>query len=456
MVADRFLPDARRIALDVLDALESGRSNLDRLMEDALGSNSHLDRRDRSLIFALTYGVQRWRRRLDWVADHFASRPLSQADPTVRNILRLALLQILFFSRVPAPAAVHTAVEMTKAKVRRAAPFVNAVLRNVLRRNAEVPMPDPASDPVAALGVELSFPDWIVARWMERDGTALTRARCLAANRIPPLTVRANTLKIERDGLIRTWHAHSLDGRSTLMAPQGIVVQDFHGPVEALSGFDDGLFQVQDEAAQLVGILMSPEPGELILDACAGLGGKTGHLAALGLNRTRILATDQDQFRLSALEKEMWRLGAKSIDTRRIDWMEAPPLDLEAFFDRILIDAPCSGLGVLGRNPDARWRRHEADLIRCSQRQQVLLHHLADRLKPGGLLVYAVCSIEPEETEAVIATFLDRRPDYVMAAPCKNFPASARRLICPDGAIRTEPGQDPLDGFYMVGLRRMP
>ena len=454
MAACAASDDARRIALDILDELDKGRATLDRLMEKALGSHAHLQRRDRALVFALTYGVQRWRRRLDWVAAHFASRPFSRIDPTIRNILRLALFQILFFSRVPPAAAVHTAVEMTKVKVRHAAPFVNALLRNALRHRAQVPFPDPAKDPVAALGVEVSFPDWIVARWIARDGAAATRARCEAANLIPLLTVRVNTLKIDRDRLSATWGARGLDVRPTLMAPEGIVVGGFQGAVDTLAGFAEGYFQVQDEAAQLAGLILAPEPGERILDACAGLGGKTGHLAALAADRARIVATDQSPDRLAALQIEMRRLGVCGVETRIADWTAAPAPKDEPAFDKILIDAPCSGLGVLGRNPDARWHRQQGDLDRCARRQQIILANLAGLLKPGGILVYVVCSIEPEESIDVIGTFLQQRPDYTLSAPPTPLVSRIGRLIRADGAIQTDPGRDPLDGFYMVCLKR--
>ncbi len=454
MAAPAAPADARDLALQILEETEKGRSNLDRIVQTALGARPDLARRDRALVFALVYGVQRWRRRLDWVAAHFASRPFDRIEATVRQILRLALFQLLFLTRVPPSAAVHTAVAMTKTRVPRAASFVNALLRSALRRGLQVPLPDLDADPVKALGVGLSFPDWIVARWIDRDGLAAARARCTAANRLPLLAVRANTLKTDREALLNLWRTEGLQGRPTPLAPDGIVIEGFQGNVDNLPGFSRGYFQVQDEAAQLVGLLLAPKPGQRILDACAGLGGKTGHLAALGANQAEILATDQAPDRLAALALEMRRLGAQGIHTRTVDWQNAPPLDGLPVFDRILLDAPCSGLGVLGRNPDGRWRRRAADLTRCARRQQTLLGHLADLLKPDGLLVYAVCSLEPEETCDVIRAFLQRRADYGIAPPADVFAACAGPLIRAGGAVLTDPGKNPLDGFYMIGLQR--
>ena len=448
-------PDARHLALELLCTLEQSRTTLDRLMDTALATHGHLDRRDRALVFALTYGVQRWRRRLDWVADHFSARPLARTDPKVRNILRLALFQLLFLSRVPPAAAVHTAVTMAKREARWTAGFVNAVLRSALRQNLQVPLPDPRTDPVAALATELAFPDWIVARWMAREGEPAARARCEAASRIPPLTVRANTLRTDRDLLMTDWQTRGLAVRPTPVAPQGVVIEEFQGTIGELYGYGEGFFQVQDEAAQLVGLLLAPAPGQRILDACAGLGGKTGHLAALGDDRVHVLATDQDPAKLADLAVEMRRLGVAGVDTATVDWTDGsvpglgpPP------FDQILVDAPCSGLGVLGRNPDAKWHRQAADLVRCARRQQVLLRRLADWLKPGGALVYAVCSTEPEETVQVAERFVRQRPDFAVGPPPDSLPDAVRALIGRDGAIVTDPGRDGMDGFYMVRLER--
>ena len=447
-------PDARQVALSLLCALEQGRTTLDRLMDATLTTHAHLDRRDRALVFALTYGVQRWRRRLDWVAAHFTARSLARTDPKVRNILRLALFQILYLSRVPPSAAVHTAVKMAKSEAHWAAGFVNAVLRSALRQNLQVPLPDARTDPVAALATELAFPDWIVARWMARKGEAVARARCEAASRIPPLTMRANTLRTDRCRLMNDWQARGLTVRPTPVAPQGIVIEGFQGTISELYGYEQGFFQVQDEAAQLVGLLLAPAPGQRILDACAGLGGKTGHLAALCDDRAYVLATDQDDTKLADLAIEMRRLGVTGVETGTVDWTDGSVPGLGSPFDLILVDAPCSGLGVLGRNPDAKWHRQPADLIRCARRQQDLLRHLADWLKPGGALVYAVCSTEPEETVQVTESFVCRRSDFTVGPLPDSLPDAARALIARDGAIVTDPGRDGMDGFYMVRLER--
>lgn len=445
--------DPRAVALGLLERLETSRLTLDRLMETAIEAHPLPDQRDRSLVFALVYGVQRWRSRLDQVAAGFATRPWRQVDPTVRNILRLALFQLLFLDRIPAPAVVHTAVALAQRRAPRAANFVNAMLRSVLRQGADTALPPPR-DPVAALALETAFPVWLAARWAERDGLATARRRCQAANRIPPLTLRVNRLRVGRAEALDAWRKMAVAADPTATSPDGAVIRGHQGPLQGLPGHGEGWFQVQDEAAQLVSLLAAPQPGQRLLDACCGLGGKTGHLAALAGNRAEIWAADRSAGKLADLAKEMQRLGVCGVRPLAVDWLLSPQLDLGGAFDLVLLDAPCSGLGVIGRNPDAKWRRRPDDVQRQAQRQLALLEALADRVKPGAALVYAVCSLEPEESDAAIAAFLDRRPDFAIQAPQTFLPAAAHHLVRPDGALRTDPAEVPMDGFFMVRLRR--
>jgi 16S rRNA (cytosine967-C5)-methyltransferase len=447
------LQDPRAIALRLLDNLEKSNLTLDRLMEAALDTQGHLDQRDRSLVYALVYGVQRWRSRLDHIAAGLANRPWRQIDPPVRNILRLVLFHLLFLDRIPAPAVVHTAVDLAKRRTPWAANFINALLRAFLRQGAHTALAPPG-DPVAALALETAFPVWLAARWAERDGMETARRRCLAANRMPPLTLRINRLRTHRRKVLEAWREEALDAAPTAVSPDGVAIGNHQGPVQGLPGYAQGWFQVQDEAAQLVSLLATPRPGQRILDACCGRGGKTCHLAALAENRAEILATDQDGRKLDGLTDEMQRLGVRGVRPLVVDWLQATAPDVGPGFDVVLLDAPCSGLGVIGRNPDTKWRRHPDDVNRQARRQLALANALADRVRPGAVLVYAVCSIEPEETDGVIAAFLDRRPDFAIQPPQACLPAPARHLIRPDGAVRIDPATEAMDGFFMVRLAR--
>ena len=442
------------MALRVLDRLETGRKPLDRLMEAAY-ENRRLDQRDRNLATALVYGVLRWRGRLDWIIAQLGSRPFEKIHPRVLNILRLGLFQILYLDRVPDSAAVNTAVELARTLgMPWAAGFVNALLRAFLRSREQLEPPSYARDPVRALAVRQSLPRWLARRWIARYGLDRARALGRAANRIPPLTLRTNTLRIDRGGLVEALAREGLPAVPTPVAPCGVVVREPGRAVDGLSAFEMGLFQVQDEAAQLVGHMLSPRPGQRVLDACAGLGGKTGHLAQIMENRGAVAALDHRRWRLERLASEMRRLGVTIVDIHAGDMTRPVASIVPGPFQRVLLDAPCSGLGVLRRNPDVRWTVTEADLARQQARQGRMLDQAAPLVAPGGRLVFAVCSLEPEENEAVIRGFLSRHPDFSLeAAPLSGLPATAP-LVDSRGFLRTFPPRDDMDGFFAAALRR--
>jgi 16S rRNA (cytosine967-C5)-methyltransferase len=222
-----------------------------------------------------------------------------------------------------------------------------------------------------------------------------------------------------------------------------------------MDAFKKGWFQVQDEAAQLVSLLMDPQPGESVLDACAGLGGKTGHIAQLMENQGSIVALDIDSEKLTRLENQMARLGVSIVRAQHHDLKDGVAKQIGQPFDRILLDAPCSGLGVLRRNPDAKWDPSKKDLVRFAKRQIELLATLKPLLKVSGILVYAVCSIEPEENEAVIDSFLNRNPDFEIDAAPGILPSMLCDRLENKKGFKTHPTFTDMDGFYMVRLKRM-
>jgi len=445
--------DPRRLALYVLTALDQGRKTLDSILDEIAAKAARLSRRDQSLFTALVFGVLRWRGRLDWFIGSFSKTPLPRMAPEILLILRLGAFQILYLDRVPASAAVHTSVEMAKSKaavwgVR----FVNAVLRNLARNHQNVRFPDPEKDPVRALAAEKSFPEWLAARWLNRFGYEETAAFCDAVNGIPPVTLRANTLRTGRDALAASLRDQAVRVEASAVAPEAVDLWNLKRPVHQLNPFIDGWFQVQDAAAQLVSLLVDPKPGEAILDACAGLGGKTGHLAQLMDNTGSVTAVDRDPHKLERLAAEMKRLGVSCVKPLRHDW-QAGPLQ-KGLFDRVLLDAPCSGLGVLRRNPDAKWTAAEKDLTTHSDRQRRLLAQAAACVRPGGLLVYAVCSTEPEETGSVVSRFLTAHTDFFPDRTPGRLPEPAGRVLTPAGYLLTFPHRHGTDGFFAARLRR--
>jgi 16S rRNA (cytosine967-C5)-methyltransferase len=446
---------ARRIALSVLSSLYESNVTLDHRLTQAFEKRRPLKQRDRALATELVLGVLRWRGRLDWFIDHLSKMPVHEMDPLVLDIVRLGLYQILFLARIPVSAAVNDSVDLAKEK----APlwvvrFVNAVLRSAVRRAKEIPLPADADDPVAAIAIEESHPRWMVGRWVKRMGIEETRRLCKANNQIPPVTARVNTLKVSREGLLKSLTGHVKKVNRTRFSPDGLALRGLKRPISEMPAFQDGWFQVQDEAAQLVSYLLGPRPGETILDACAGRGGKTGHIAQLMKDSGAIEAVDLQAWKLQALKASMKRLGVSNVTTWTHDLSQPTAEDLTGTFDRILLDAPCSGLGVLRRRPDIKWRKQEEDLARLQRKQQHLLASLAPWVKRGGCLVYGVCSLEPEEGERVVDNFLKSQTDFVIDCSSTGPGEMDERLVDRAGIFRSLPHEHDMDGFFAVRLKK--
>ncbi|MDM8549774.1 16S rRNA (cytosine(967)-C(5))-methyltransferase RsmB [Desulfobacterales bacterium HSG2] len=450
----------RETALSILNTVDKGRKTLDNILNEVFDEKNPIPKRDRSLINALVYGVLRWRGRLDWIIGHFSKTRLNRIEPEVLNILRIGLFQVIYLDRIPVSAAVNTSVEMAKSarshKRRSLGPwvarFVNGVLRNAVRGYETVPFPDMDKDPLSALAAGKSFPKWLIKRWLNCFGIEETGRLCDAINTIPPITVRTNTLKTAREDLIKSLEPDVGKIEPAAYSPDGVSFFNPKVSVPEMKAFKDGWFQVQDEAAQLVTSLLEPHPGDTVLDACAGLGGKTGHIAQMMKNQGRIVAMDKDSEKLERLGAETKRLGISIVETCAYD-LEKPFEAGFPGFDRILLDAPCSGLGVLRRNPDIKWSASEKDLSRCRERQTKFLDHLARLVRPSGVLVYAVCSTEPEENEEVVTTFLERHPELSVVgcqssvASCQSSVAGRQSVVNP---LKTFPHLDGMDGFFSV------
>jgi 16S rRNA (cytosine967-C5)-methyltransferase len=448
--------DARNTVLNVLITLDRGRQTLDGILDDITPRTRILSRRDRSLFNALIYGVLRWRGRLDYIISHFSNTPLKKIEPGILNILRLGLFQIIYLDRIPDSAAVNTSVELTRQiGASRATGFVNALLRKASVNYDNVVFPGLKGDPVAFFSTVHSIPDWLARRWQHRYNPETLTALCETINAIPPITIRANTLKTTRQQLMRTLEDDVEHISPAPDAPDGIIMNKLKRSIPDLPAFKNGWFQVQDEAAQLVSLLLNPQPEESVLDACAGLGGKTAHLAQLMQNKGNIAAMDKDENKLQQLGSEMQRLGISTVRTTCHDLNLPPDTKLQGGFDRILLDAPCSGLGVMRRNPDIKWKSSEAGLKRHAGVQKRFLENLAQLVKPNGILVYAVCSVEPEENEAVITAFLKKHPEFVIDKSLGKLPETLHSLVEPAAGFKTMPHLSHMDGFYFVRLKRI-
>jgi 16S rRNA (cytosine967-C5)-methyltransferase len=418
--------------------------------------DDYLSMRDRALMSAIVYGVLRWRNRLDHMIAFFSNSPLHKIQPVVLNILRLGLFQIILLDRVPNSAAVNTSVNLTRmTRNTRATGFVNALLRRAAVDAQKVPFATFQQDPLAFLTTAQSIPVWIAKRWLERFSPETIISLCEATNAIPPITLRTNTLKINRQQLLGALESEVEHLEPTKYAPHGVKIRNPQKGIPRLAAYKKGWFQVQDEAAQLVSLLLDPQPGESILDACAGMGGKTAHLAQLMRNRGTITAVDNSPRKLQQLSTEMQRLGVSIVNSACQDLQLLQEANHQESFDRILLDAPCSGLGVMRRNPDIKWNSSPERVDRLARVQEQMLENLSVRVEPGGIMVYTVCSLEPEENAAVIEGFLKKHADFVI----DNRTGALSADLLPDS--RSGPGLTTLDyinqmdGFFLARLKKL-
>ncbi len=448
------MPNSRQIALDILLQVKRYQQPVDHWLATMAVLIDQLGRSDRALVHALVYGTLRWQMKLDHIIDHLADKP-GKIDERVRIILRMALFQIHHMDRIPISAAVNTAVELAKQNKRKwASGFVNGLLRRATASGNSIRLPDETSSPECHLSVAQSLPVWLAERWIGRWGKDEAQRLAKAINTIPDITIRANTLKTDRDGLMAAIADSAEIVRKTMRSPDGVVVSKLDRPFHQWDIFQQGWFQVQDEAAQLVTHLLDPQPGHYVWDTCAGLGTKTGHIGQRLRNRGSILATDMQPAKLQRLQEEMVRLGVTTVSTRVLDLTGLTTRDDLPKFDRILVDAPCSGLGVLQKNPDGKWRLSADDLIRFQKRQLELLERTAPHLRTGGILVYAVCSFEPEENESVINAFLQKHPGFAINPPENIFEATFGDTLTSNGWISTQPHRHGMDGFFAAALIR--
>jgi len=442
----------RELAVEILLKVEKRGAYADILLDHVL-KRSQLSLRDRALMTHLVLGTLRWRGRIDWYLGRSLHRSLPGTNPYLRNLLRLTLYQLLFLDKVPDYAAVNEAVDLAKKHGgARAGGLVNGVMRNILREKDKPGGPDPLADVALYLSVFLSHPVWLVRRWLESFGSEETKLLLKANNDEPPVTLRSNLLKGDRGALVRILRQKGFNPLPTPWSPQGIHLKG-GSAIDRLPGFQEGLFQIQGEASQLVGYLLDPQPGERILDGCAAPGGKTTHLAELMKDKGEIIATDISAKGLEKLKGNVQRLGLKSVRGFLVDVTRGLPGAPAAPYDRILVDAPCSGLGTLRSHPEAKWHRDERDIQRLSRLQKQILNRLSAYLKPGGILVYATCTLTREENEEVVEDFLARQKDFVAEAAASYLPEGARHLVRGKYFLAL-PHKHNTDGFFAARMRK--
>lgn len=433
----------RERALAILQDAEAG-GFADPLLD---ASRRDFGARDSAFILELVYGVFRNRGRIDWLLDRYSAQPIAKTDAWTRNILRLGAYQLLFLDKVPPSAAVNTATELAKVRGKKSG-YVNGLLRTLERNKNDLPLPH-GNDHLSRLSIVYSHPSWLVRRWLGRIGPELTEEALRRNNKPAPLLLRANGLKNSRDELLALLETQGAAAKRTACSPVGIELLSSPG-IASLPAYAEGRFLVQDEAAQLVTLMLSPEPGQTVLDACAAPGGKATHIAEMMGNRGQVVSLEIDRKRIARIRENAGRLGLPVVLPVAGDAATFG----EGAYDRVLIDAPCSGLGVLRRHPDGRWSKTEESIRERAKLQMRILENCAKLLKPGGVLVYATCTTEPEENENIINTFLSSHPAYALNDPRPHLPPPAQKLVGDDLFFRTFPGEPSMDGFFGARILR--
>jgi 16S rRNA (cytosine967-C5)-methyltransferase len=455
--------NARQLTLLALQKIERQSAYADRVLGDLLQS-SNLIPAERHLATELVYGITRRRRTLDALIDRFAQRPAHKQPPDLRLILHIGLYQLAFLDQIPASAAIHSSVELARQMgLGSLTGVVNGILRAYQRQIPTEPKKDPLqplqdtqpADPVApvvrstiqSLGILHSFPDWLVSLWWEHLGPLETEQLCAWFNQPPHLDLRVNPLRADEDKVSRALAEAGIPNQRISDVPGALRLEGHVGELSKLPGFAESWWTVQDASAQQVVHCLDPQPGERVIDCCAAPGGKTTQIAEHMQDQGEIWALDRYAHRLKRLEENVHRLGLTAIRSLAIDLLqlssvEEPPAPLPPWnsADRVLLDAPCSGLGTLHRHADARWRQTPDHIQELAHLQAQLLRVAARWLKPGGVLVYATCTLHPAENEDIIQTFLASQPDWT----AEGDPL----LIWPHRQDR--------DGFFGQRLRRYP
>jgi 16S rRNA (cytosine967-C5)-methyltransferase len=451
----------RKLAWTILQQVEGSSDFADFTLDRTFSKTPELRPLDRAFISEMVLGTLRWQGRLDAIIQSASKSREKKLDSRLLHLLRLGAYQILFMDRVPDSAAVNESVRLAKAVFRNGQipGFVNALLRSIARHKDQEDFPSFQDHPAEHIAEAFSHPQWLVERWVTEFGPEMAKKLCAANNRRPPFTVRTNTLRISRENLREQFSALGISSIPTQFSPEGLILAKSPLLVE-MGLFQEGMFFVQDEASQIIPHLLDPQPGERVLDACAAPGGKTTHLAQLMQDRGEIFALDLHGSKIRLIQENCIRLGVSIVRATQTDASRPLSFPPDFLFDRILVDAPCTGLGILHRNPEAKWRRKPEDILRLQQVQGKLLDNISSRLKPGGILVYSTCTMSHEENESVVVSLLKRHRDFELEDLRAQIPGSYHSLIDARGYFRTYPemitGNEEyrMDGFFAARMRK--
>ncbi|MEK4030245.1 MULTISPECIES: 16S rRNA (cytosine(967)-C(5))-methyltransferase RsmB [Bacillaceae] len=435
----------REIALDLLESVEKNQSYSNLLLHSAI-EKYELTGRDAGLLTEITYGTIQRKLTLDFFLAPFIKKKL---EPWVQQLLRLSLYQMVYLDKVPERAVIHEAVEIAKKKGHKGiSGLVNGILRSVqrngLRSFSEI------KDEAKRISIETSHPLWLVKRWLAQFGMEKTKEMCAINLTAPMQTIRVNTTKASREEVLHRLKAEGFEAEPSEVLPEAIRI--LKGNAARSSVFESGMATIQDESSMIVGYALGAEHNETILDACAAPGGKTTHIAEKLNNSGSVVALDLHEHKIKLIKQNAARLGLINIEAKAWDSRKAGEIFEEESFDRILVDAPCSGLGVLRRKPDIKYTKEEKDLSVLQNIQLDILDAVAPLLKKGGVLVYSTCTADKEENEGTVKKFIETHTDFEPTA-LTDLPPVVQALT-DDYLLQVLPQDFGGDGFFISKLRK--
>jgi 16S rRNA (cytosine967-C5)-methyltransferase len=428
---------ARELAMDILTRVDTEQAYSNLLLNQTL-QKANLPRNDAGLVTELVYGTIQRLNTIDYYLSRFVKQGGNKLEPWVRNLLRLSFYQVYYLDRIPSHAAVNEAVTIAGRRGHKGiSGMVNAVLRNVLRQKSELTIPTdlPIETEIA---LQCSHPEWLVQRWIKQYGEDLTRVICESNNRPPHTSIRVNVIKVKPDEFLNQLVGQGIAATQSTLVKAGITVAN-SGNMALTSGYEQGFYSIQDESSMMVAELVDPKPGMLVLDCCAAPGGKTMHMAEKMNNTGLIHAFDIHEHKINLIEAQAQRLGITCISTSVGNALHLSERFENETFDRILVDAPCSGFGVIRRKPDLKWSKTEKDIHQIREIQLGILSDVHRLLKPGGVLVYSTCTIEYEENQSVVEQFVKDNPNFMVAEP---------------GYVQILPHEFESDGFFITKLQK--
>lgn len=444
--------NAREIALKTLYRVNEEGAFLNAALDKSLES-SGLKPVDKAFVSELVHGVVRWKLTLDYIIEKFSRMRMDKISPWILNILRLGIYQVIYIEKVPVFAACDESVKLARRYGHAGSGgFVNGILRNVVRSKDNIDYPDKTVDEVRHLSVKHSFPEWMVKRWLGRYGFEFTSGLLRASNEPADASVLVNVLKISKESLKKRLSREGISHRDGRYVKDALILEDA-GSVSGIREFNEGWFQVQDESSMLVGYILAPEENEFVIDVCAAPGGKAVHIAQLMKNRGLVAARDIREQKVKLIRESADRLGIDIIRTEVRDAL-VPDEGLYGRADRVLVDAPCTGLGVIRKKPDIKWRRTEEQVEELSGLQRKMLDVCGRYVKKGGTLVYSTCTTEPEENTEVLNAFLAGNPGFSPVDFSDLLPAGIWKETAASGFIQLYPHIDGVDGFFIARLRR--